>query len=214
MDAYGSVKTFEKELMNYSGAPFVVTVSSCSSALLLCSHYPPLRIKELPEIEIPAFTYPSVAASIIHAGGRLKFHNDNSWQNRGWYELGSTGIIDSAKYLARGMFTQLKEDLGRKHLYVCLSFHAKKTIPIGRGGAILTDDKDGSDWLRVARFDGRHERPLQEDDLVMPGWNCYMTPDQASRGLVLMQWLADRNVLPPDPYLDLTRYKFFTEANR
>jgi len=214
VDAYISVREFEKSLSEYSGAPYVVTVDSCSSALALCCQYPQLQVKSLPEIEIPAVTYPSVAASIVHAGGRVSFYHNNSWQEKGWYVLSPTGIVDSAKYLSRNMFTEMKETLGHSVLYVCLSFHAKKSIPIGRGGAILTNSIEGAEWLRAARFDGRHEKPLQEDTLVMPGWNCYMTPEQAARGLVMMQWLPDFNLLKPDPYTDLSRYDFFTKANR
>jgi len=214
MDAYGSVKIFEKELMRYSGAPYAVTVDSCSNALSLCCQYPLLEVKTLPEIEIPAVTYPSVASAIVHAGGRIKFYQDNSWQKIGWYILHPTGIIDSAKYLARNMFIEMRKKFNHPFIYVCLSFHAKKTIPIGRGGMILTDDEEGSKWLRAARFDGRHEKPLQDDSLAMAGWNCYMTPEQASRGLVQMQWISDYNLLEPDPYTDLSHYKFFTKANR
>jgi len=214
MDAYGSVHEFEKCIAEYTGAPYVVTVDSCSNAMALCCQYPLLYVRTLPEIEIPSITYPSVASAIVHAGGRIKFIKDTYWQKKGWYELNPTGIIDSAKYISRNMFNEIKEELKHEHVYICLSFHAKKSVPIGRGGAILTNDRESVDWLRAARFDGRHEKPLQADFLVMPGWNCYMTPEQASRGLVLMQWLPDFNLLDPDPYTDLSQYEFFTGANR
>jgi hypothetical protein len=161
---------------------------------------------------MPAETYPSTAAAVVHAGGRIKF-NKNAWQSVGWYELAPSGIVDSAKYLSRNMFGEIKDKLGGRPAYICLSFHAKKAIPIGRGGMILTDVKEVADWLRLARFDGRHEKPLHEDLLEMAGWNCYMTPEQASRGLMLLQWLPDFNLLPPDPYTDLSQYNFFSEAN-
>ncbi len=214
IDAYGSVREFERVLVEYSGAPYAITVDSCGNALALCCQCPSLQVKTLPEIEIPAVTYPSVASAIVHAGGRVKFYHDNRWQKIGWYELHPTGIVDSAKYMARGMFDEIKKLLNKEFVYICLSFHAKKSIPIGRGGVILTDDEEVSKWVRAARFDGRHEKPLQDDIMVMAGWNCYMTPEQASRGLVLMQWLTDYNVLEADPYTDLSQYKFFTEANR
>jgi dTDP-4-amino-4,6-dideoxygalactose transaminase len=211
MDVYGSVREFEKAFTEYSGAPYAVGVDSCSNALALCCQY--RKVKNFPEVEIPAITYPSVAAAVVHAGGRLKFDN-RKWQHLGWFVLRPTGIVDSAKYLARNMFNEIKDILGETYIYVCLSFHAKKSVPIGRGGMVLTNDEEGARWIRVARFDGRHEKYLQEDQLEMAGWNYYMTPEQASRGLVLMQWLSDYNVMPEDPYTDLSQYKFFTEANR
>lgn len=211
MDVYGSVREFEKALMEYSGAPYAVGVDSCSNALALCCQY--RQVKAFLEIEIPAITYPSVAAAVVHAGGRIKF-DGRKWQHLGWFVLQPTGIVDSAKYLARNMFNEIKDIVGDPFIYVCLSFHGKKSIPIGRGGMVLTNDEEGARWIRVARFDGRHEKYLQEDQLEMAGWNYYMTPEQASRGLVLMQWLTDFNVLEADPYTDLSQYKFFTEANR
>lgn len=209
--AYDSVKNFEEALMEYSSAPYAVGVDSCSNALALCCQY--RKVKEFSEIEIPAITYPSVAAAIVHAGGRINFDN-REWQHLGWFTLKPTGIVDSAKYLARNMFNEIRDILSEKYIYICLSFHAKKSIPIGRGGMILTNDKEAARWAKVARFDGRHEKYLQEDQLEMAGWNYYMTPEQASRGLVLMQWLSDFNLLSPDPYTNLSQYKFFTEANR
>jgi dTDP-4-amino-4,6-dideoxygalactose transaminase len=214
MDPYRSIRDFEEALIKYTGAPYAVAVDSCSNAMALCCYSPFLQIKSYSEIEIPAITYPSSAAAIIHAGGRIKFNRSQVWQDVGWYELAPSGIVDSAKYLARDMFPKIKSKLGDRPVYICLSFHAKKSIPIGRGGMIITDDKSGAEWLRMARFDGRHEKPLHEDYLGMAGWNFYMTPEQASRGLMLMQWLPDFNLLPPDPYTDLSQYKFFTEANR
>jgi dTDP-4-amino-4,6-dideoxygalactose transaminase len=214
MDPYRSVKDFEKALMDYTTAPYAIAVDSCSNALALCCHCPSLQIKDYPEIEIPAVTYPSVASAIVHAGGRIKFNLTLPWQQVGWYELSPLGIVDSAKYLARGMFIEIKKKLNNRSIYICLSFHAKKAIPLGRGGMILTDNKEVAEWLKMARFDGRHEKPLHKDSLAMAGWNFYMTPEQASRGLMLMQWLPDFNLLKPDPYMDLSQYNFFTEANR
>jgi len=205
MDAYGSVREFERSIAEYTGAPYAVSVDSCSNALALCCQY--RKVWEYAEVEVPAITYPSAASAVVHAGGRVKF-TDLEWQRKGWYEMSPTGIVDSAKYLARGMFDEIDRP------FICLSFHIKKTIPIGRGGMILTYSQEAYEWLKAARFDGRHETWLQKDTLGMAGWNCYMTPEQASRGLALMQWLPDRNILPPDPYQDLSQYSFFTEANR
>ena len=213
MDPYRSVREFEYQILEYTGSPYAIAIDSCSNALLLCCHLPSVRIKEISEIDIPSITYPSVASAVVHAGGRINFI-ENDWQRKGWYELNPTGIVDSAKYLSKNMFKEIYEVLDREFIYVCLSFHAKKSIPIGRGGAILTNNKEANSWLRAARFDGRHEKPLHEDTLEMAGWNCYMTPEQASRGLVLMQWLPDYNLLESDPYLDLSKYDFFKRANR
>ena len=59
----------------------------------------------------------------------------------------------------------------------------KKKLPIGRGGAILTDDLDAYEWIKIGSFDGRHPGvALADDKIDMVGWNCYMTPKMAARG--------------------------------
>lgn len=203
MDAYKIVRDFEKEIAIFTGAPFAVSVESCSAALFLSCLY--CKVKDVGEVVIPKFTYPSVPASIINAGGRIAFEDIN-WHYNGWYKLLNTSIIDSAKNLSRNIYIA--------NHFTCLSFHAHKLLPIGRGGMILTDDKKAAEWLKIARFDGRHECTLSKDELAMAGWNMYMTPEQAARGLELLQWIPDKNITPPDPYQDLSKYKFYTEANR
>lgn len=203
MNAYQVVKDFEKAIADFTGAPFAVSVESCSAAIFLCCLF--YKVKNISEVMIPKFTYPSVPASIVNAGGRVIF-KDISWQKKGWYRLNNTIIIDSAKKLSRCMYIPNR--------LICLSFHANKPLGIGRGGMILTDYGGCAEWLRLARFDGRHGQSLSTDVLQMPGWNMYMTPEQAARGLELLQWLPPRNVAPPDPYQDLSKYGFYMEANR
>lgn len=202
-NAYNVVKDFEKELSRYTGAPYVTTVNSCSSALFLCCLY--CNVKKYKEIIVPKITYPSVAHSIINAGGRVKFV-DKEWQHQGWFRLEPTKIYDSAKRLCKNMYM--------KETFICLSFHGKKCIKIGRGGAILTDNKKADSWFKRARFDGRGEVALADDKLTSPGWNVYMDAPEAARGLVLMQFIKDYNVEDPNPYQDLSKYSFFRKANR
>ena len=203
---YQVIKDFEAAMCEYTGAPYAVAVESCSAALFLCCKF--AQVLLLPEVFVPRITYPSVPAGIVNAGGRVRFFDDPEWQSRGYYRLFPTDIYDSAKYLARNMYVDIDNGM------VCLSFHAKKAIPIGRGGMILTDDSAAASWLRLARFDGRHEAALHTDEIAMIGWNMYMEPEQAARGLQLMQWLPDKVLLPPDPYQDLSKYDFYTKANR
>lgn len=203
MDVYKVVRDFEEAIARFTGASFAVSVESGSAAIFLSCLY--CKVNNIPEIEIPKFTYPSVPASIINAGGRVKFE-DIEWQGDGYYFFGRVSIIDSAKKISRNMY--------RPDYFICLSFHANKILPIGRGGMILTDNEKAVDWFKRARFDGRHEQPLPGDELTMIGWNMYMTPEQAARGLNLMQFLKDENIAEPDPYQDLSKYKIYTEANR
>jgi len=201
--AYRIVKDFEESISEFTGSKYTVCVESCTAALFLCCKY--CRISSFPEISIPKFTYPSVPCQIIHAGGRINFA-DVDWQKKGYYYLGPTYIADCAKIFKRGMYISKS--------FMCLSFHGKKALKIGRGGAILTDDKEAVEWFKCARFDGRHEKTLMEDTLSMVGWNMYMSPTQAARGLELMQFIGDGLIMPEDEYQDLSKYEMYTEANR
>ena len=78
------------------------------------------------------------------------------------------------------------------------SFHIRKHIPIGKGGMILTDDKDAYEWFRTVRYEGRTMSDdginyvLYKDDTIKSqGWNMYMTPEQAARGLELIENIKD-----------------------
>ena len=83
---------------------------------------------------------------------------------------------------------------------------------MGRGGMILTDDVKAMKWLKEARFNGRHiDIPQREDILEFCGWNMYMMPEDAARGITLFNMLDDVN---PDcagykDYPDLSNQETF-----
>jgi hypothetical protein len=114
--------------------------------------------------------------SIIHAGGSVVFE-DGEWQ--GIYQLKPYPIYDAAKRFTSGMYIP--------GTHMCLSFHIKKHLKIGKGGMILTDNEEIYEWLKKARYEGRSEVPYKEDSIDLLGWNMYMTPQQAAHGLALMQ---------------------------
>lgn len=206
--AYTVVDNFEEAMARYTRAPYAVAVDSCSAALFLCMKY--MAADKYPEIFLPAQTYVSVAAQTVHAGGRIHFE-DIDWQRKGYYQLSPLPIIDSAKRLTRGMYAEEPELDGN---LVCLSFHGKKSLKIGRGGMILCRTKEEVEWFECARFDGRHKCSLMEDTFAMAGWNMYMTPEQAARGLEQLQWHGEGRIMGYETYPRLDNYKFFTEANR
>lgn len=179
---YKIVAEFERKIAEFAGAPYAVAVESGTAAIFLSIMYRRFQKIMFHEVSIPSHTYPSVPCSIIHARGKPVF-TPEPWA--GVYELEPLRIIDAALRFRAGMYEPGK--------LVCLSFHAKKHLPIGRGGMILTDDPEAVEWLKRARFDGRPEVPLNEGELTMIGWNMYMTPEQAARGLLLFQALQDHN---------------------
>ncbi len=198
MEAFNVVKQFEQAIADFAGAKYGVSCESLSLALLMCCAY-----KKVKEVEIPKHTYISVPASIIHAGGKVKFI-DEEWE--GCYELKPYKIIDSALRFKRGMYIP-------DTLY-CVSFHLRKLLPIGRGGMILTDDAEAARWLRKARFDGRTEDvPIEDDIIEMVGWNGLLTPEQAARGLYIFHFLKNKELADisrkSQGYPDLSKFEVF-----
>jgi dTDP-4-amino-4,6-dideoxygalactose transaminase len=92
---------------------------------------------------------------------------------------------------------------------MCLSFHIKKHLKIGKGGMILTDNKDAVEWFKKVRYEGRSEKKYIDDDIQMFGWNMYMTPVEAAQGLMLMQNFPLFNEDLTEEYKDLTTNSIF-----
>jgi dTDP-4-amino-4,6-dideoxygalactose transaminase len=94
---------------------------------------------------------------------------------------------------------------------MCLSFHTKKHIPIGKGGMILCDGPTAVEWLKKARYEGRSEKPYKEDDVSFCGWNMYMRPEDAARGLALLQNYPENvpDQIEEGGYRDLTTMPLF-----
>jgi dTDP-4-amino-4,6-dideoxygalactose transaminase len=85
---------------------------------------------------------------------------------------------------------------------------------LSKGGAILTDDYDAMLWFKRARFSGRRECSYHEDNLDMLGWNMYMMPELAARGLLLMpQFYKDNqpieNIDLELEYPDLSKFEIY-----
>lgn len=193
--AFRVVEMFEEAVCEYTGARYGVATESCTAALFLSLVY--TGVKGL-VVTIPKKTYISVPAAIRHAGGIPAFA-DYQWE--GGYWLDPTNVRDSALRLHEGMYGEFNNEP-----LVCLSFHMRKILPIGRGGMVLTDDLEAATWIRRARFDGRSGAvPFMQDQVTELGWNAYLTPEQAARGLQLLENLPSQ---PPDltpEYPDLSR---------
>ena len=196
---YKIVQMFEEEVAAYTGAKYAVSVDSCTNALFLICTY--LNVEE---ITIPSKTYLSVPMSIIHAGGKVVFDTSveaNHWL--GMYQLKPYPVYDAAKRFTSGMYIP--------ETFMALSFHIKKQLGIGKGGMILTDNKDAVGWFKKARYDGRSEKYYKEDSIDSLGWNMYMTPQEAAQGLCLMQNypLHNSDLEESNGYRDLTEFSVF-----
>jgi dTDP-4-amino-4,6-dideoxygalactose transaminase len=196
---YKIVQMFEEEVSLYTGAPYAVSVDSCTNALFLVCKY--LQVQD---VTIPSKTYLSVPMSIINAGGNVIFDTKpttNHWS--GIYQLKPYPIYDAAKRFTSNMYIE--------NTFMCLSFHIKKNLGIGKGGMILTDNIDAVNWFKKARYEGRSEKYYKEDNIDSIGWNMYMTPQDAAQGLCLMQnypqHKSDQDEI--NGYRDLTEFEVF-----
>ena len=207
---YRITEEFEQALADYTGAPYVITVDNQSNGLFLALMYEKVCGKE---ITIPCRTYPSVPCEIIHAGAKVNFKPVEGTTLKGAYQLEPTNVWDAALSFTADMY--------KSGTHMCVSFTGPyKHFKLSKGGAILTDNKDAYNWFKRARYSGRNECSYHEDNLDMIGWNFYMMPELATRGLLLMGQFYNidgtkkHNEDSELPYPDLSKFKVYTNANR
>jgi dTDP-4-amino-4,6-dideoxygalactose transaminase len=190
------VGIFEKKLAEYAGSKFAVVVDSCSNAIFLSLQYRIYKgdLKLGEKIVIPEQTYVSVPMQILHSR-LMPVLESRNWS--GIYELINADVFDSAARFTKNMF------VGENSLQA-LSFQIKKRLPIGKGGAILTNSPEAYEWLKLSSYDGRNlESPYNSSKHVEQiGWHYYMTPEDAARGILLMDKLPIVN----DDTMDFNHY--------
>lgn len=211
-NVYDITNEFERRLGEYTGASYVVTVDNQSNALFLALYYEHYVNKSIKtdSITIPNRTYPSVPCEIIHAGLKVKFRQVEGRTIKGSYQLEGSNVWDSALSFTTGMY--------KPNQHMCVSFTGPyKHFKLSKGGAILTDNHEAYLWFRRARYSGRRECSYHDDNLDMLGWNFYMMPELASRGLLLMGQFYDMNGNPKHnadlelPYPDLSTFPIYTK---
>lgn len=206
-NVYDITKEFESELSRYTSAPYVVTVDNMSNALFLSLYYENIRGKE---ITIPSRTYPSVPCEIIHAGGKVKFKPVKGKTIKGPYNLEGSNVWDSALRFTHNMY--------KANTHMCISFTGPyKHFKLSKGGAILTDNYEAYLWFKRARYSGRRECSYHDDNFDMLGWNFYMMPELAARGLLLMKQFYNLDGTPKEnedlelPYPNLSKFEIYSK---
>jgi len=209
---YDITNEFEKRLGDYTGAQYVVTVDNQSNALFLALYYEHYVNKSITSehITIPSRTYPSVPCEIIHAGLKVKFKPVKGKTIKGAYNLEGSNIWDSALSFTANMY--------KPNTHMCISFTGPyKHFKLSKGGAILTDNLEAYHWFRRARYSGRRECSYHDDYFDMLGWNFYMMPELAARGLLLMNQFYNLDGTPKHnedlelPYPDLSKFEIYTK---
>ena len=212
---YKVTEEFEEKLADYTGARFAVTLDNMSNGLFLSLYYEHVVMNRTADtITIPNRTYPSVPCEIIHAGLKVDFWKVKGKTIKGAYQMEGSNVWDSALTFTADMY--------KPNTHMCVSFTGPyKHFKLSKGGAILTDDYDAYNWFKRARYSGRRAVSYHEDNLDMLGWNFYMMPELAARGLLLMGQFYEvgtgKKKVNEDlelSYPDLSQFEIYTKGNK
>jgi dTDP-4-amino-4,6-dideoxygalactose transaminase len=190
------VELFEQRLCEYTGAPYAVAVDCCTNAILLSLEY---QNKRKQRLTIPTHTYLSVPMTLIN-------YRYNVWLEfkewTGHYQIGNTNIYDYAVGFEKNMY--------KAGEIQCVSFQQKKRLAIGKGGAILLDNREMYEQLKRMRHDGRDSSISTEADAdnIIIGYHMNMTPDNAARGILLLNQLSEQyNLGTFKDYPNISKFK-------
>lgn len=191
-----TVCDFEKKIADFFGAPYAIAVDSCTHGVELC-----LRYKQSNNVTIPKKTYVSIPMIAMILGLNWEWKDEN-WQD--YYYIGNTNIIDAAVLWRKNSYVP--------GTYMSLSFQFKKHLSLGRGGAILLDNKEDYEILKKMSYDGRDNSiPWAEQDISVLGYHYYMTPETAQLGLEKFEMVKDAPTITwtQDLYPDLSTMSVF-----
>lgn len=166
---FDTIYEFEKELSNFTGAPYVITTDCCTHAIEMC-----LRYKKVKKTKFTAFTYLSIIMTMHKINVEYELIPEK-WT--GEYRFYGTDIWDSARRLEPNMY--------RSGMMQCLSFGHTKPLDINRGGAILLDNYEDYIKISMMRYDGRDLKttPWISQQTFALGFHYKLNPEECSRGI-------------------------------
>jgi dTDP-4-amino-4,6-dideoxygalactose transaminase len=187
---FEKILEFETALAEFTGAPYTIMTDCCTHAIELCMRYDRIEF-----CAFTPFTYLSIPMLMHKLGIKYVYEEGDPAQWIGEYRFRKTRIWDSARRLEQGMY--------RPGQIQCLSFGHDKPLPIGRGGAILLDDKEAYQALLQMRYDGRDltVKPWTAQKEFRVGYHYKPTIEEAERGLELLNQYTGqppREVIYPD----------------
>jgi len=176
----GSVETFENNLADFTGAPYVVTTDCCTHAIELC-----FRLLEIKTCRFSSFTYISIPMTMELLGVEYEL-SITPWKDE--YQFLGTPVWDSARCLKPNMY--------RPKQYQCLSFGHSKPLDNVRGGAILLDNEEHYRQLKMMSYDGRdpsYDRWIDQK-VFKQGFHYMMRYEECeSATLLLEKYIAAGN---------------------
>ena len=185
---FDDIKRFEDALAEFTGAPYAIMTDCCTHAIELC-----LRHDKITYCSFTPYTYLSIPMTMHKLGIGYSYYPDHLPERQKWvgeYKFEFTRIWDSARRLERNMY--------REGQMQCLSFGHTKPLHIGRGGAILLDDKAAYEAIICMRYDGRdlNTSPWENQKEFRVGYHYKPTPEEAVTGIALLEGLKEFPVKP------------------
>lgn len=161
------VTKFENQVAEFFGAPYAVAFDSCTHGVEVC-----LRYVNTTKINVPKRTYLSIPFLANKLGIELEWREED-WQD--YYYL-TDNIIDAAVLWKPNSYIP--------GTFMGISFQFQKHLSLGRGGIILTDNKEAALQLKKMSYDGRiPNTPWRDQNIDTIGYHYYMTPETAQNGL-------------------------------
>ena len=155
------IKDFEQEIAKFFGAPYAVATDCCTHGVELS-----LRYTKATEINVPKRTY----LSIPFLADKLNIKRnwvDNKWEN--YYYL-TDNVVDAAVLWKPNSYIP--------NTFMSISFQFRKHLSLGRGGCILTDNKDAAMELKKMSYDGRNpDESWTNQNITSIGYHYNMTPE-------------------------------------
>jgi dTDP-4-amino-4,6-dideoxygalactose transaminase len=186
--AFDKILKFEQALAEYTGAPYAIMTDCCTHAIEMC-----LRHDRITEVAFTPFTYLSIPMTMHKLGIKYSYFPDTLPHRQQWtgeYKFEGTRIWDSARRLEKNMY--------RPGQMQCLSFGHTKPLHIGRGGAILLDDKAAYEEIIRMRYDGRdlNTTPWESQQVFKVGYHYKPTIEEAELGVALLEGLKENPKVP------------------
>lgn len=194
---FQAVTEFENKIAEFFGSPYAIAVDSCTHGVELA-----LRYTQVDHITVPKHTY----LSIPFLANKLWI--DLFWKDENWvdYYYLTDKVIDAAVLWKPNSYTP--------GTFMGVSFQYQKHLSLGRGGIILTDNKEAAIQLKKMSYDGRLPNiPWREQNINTIGYHYYMTPEIAQLGL---EKLSEAINTPPRQWVvndwpDLTQMDIFKQ---
>ena len=165
--SFQAVTEFENKIAEFFGSPYAIAVDSCTHGVELA-----LRYTQVDHITVPKHTY----LSIPFLANKLWI--DLFWKDENWvdYYYLTDKVIDAAVLWKPNSYIP--------GTFMGVSFQYQKHLSLGRGGIILTDNKEAAVQLKKMSYDGRLPNiPWRDQNIDTIGYHYYMTPETAQLGL-------------------------------